>query len=523
MLKLGVPAGMAAALLLACVTQAIAAGAPAHPAPAGPLLDAARGQQHERAVQLIAAHANPNQAGPDGATPLLWAVHYGDADLVRRLLKAGAKAGAANTFGATPMSEAAERADAEIIKLLLAAGANVESPNSEGQTALMTVARTSRVDAAQVLLAKGAKIDAREQWRGQTALMWAAAQSQPEMVRFLVSRGADVNARSTVREWPRQVTAEPRPQNRPEGGFTPLLLAAREGCTECARALVEGKANLDLADPDNISPLLMATLNARFDVAAYLVKAGANVNKWDTWGRAPLYSAIDYNTTPRGGRPDRPSLDKTTALEVAEMLLVAGANPNMQLKLFPPYRSLGQDRGGDSMLTVGTTPLIRAAKAGDTPAVDLLLKHGASPNLPNMLRITPIMAAAGIGSTTIDIRGRFRNEDQCIATARLLVKAGGDVNAPRDNGQTALHGAALWGWNAMVQFLADSGADLRAADREGITALDIATGKAGSTGRGSLAAPEAHKETAALLQKLIAAKGPATAGDPPAAARQGAG
>jgi len=517
-------ANLAAALLLASVVQASAASAPADSTPAATLLDAARGQQHDRAVQLIAGRANPNQTGPDGSTPLLWAVHNGDADLVKRLLKAGAKAKAANGFGATPMSEAAERADAEIIALLLAAGADVESPNREGQTALMTVARTSRVDAAELLLAKGAKIDAREQWRGQTALMWAAAQSQPEMVRFLVSKGADVNARSTVREWARQVTAEPRPQNRPQGGLTPLLLAAREGCAECARALVEGKADINLADPDNITPLLMATLNARFDTAAYLVKAGANVNKWDTWGRAPLYSAIDYNTTPRGGRPDRPSMDKTTALDVAEMLLKAGANPNMQLKLFPPYRSLGQDRGGDSMLTVGTTPLIRAAKAGDVPAVQLLLAHGALPNLPNTLRITPVMAAAGMGSTTIDTRARFRNEAQCIEAARLLVKAGADVNAPRDNGQTALHGAALWGWNAMVQFLADSGANLRAADREGITALDIASGKSGTTGRGGIAPPETHKETAALLQKLMDAKPASTAGDRPvAAARQGAG
>ena len=524
MIKQSISAGMAAAaLLIACAAQAATAPTPAHKAPSTALLDAAQGQQHDRAVQLVAAHANPNQAGPDGATPLLWAVHYGDADLVKRLLKAGAKATAANDFGATPMSEAAERADAEIIKLLLAAGASAESPNREGQTALMTVARTSRIDAAEALLAKGAKIDAREQWRGQTALMWAAAQSQPDMVRFLVAHGADVNARSTVRDWARQVTAEPRPQNRPQGGLTALLLAAREGCTDCARALVEGKADINLADPDNITPLLMATLNARFDAAAYLVKAGANVNKWDTWGRAPLYSAIDYNTTPRGGRPDRPSMDKTTALEVAALLLDAGANPNMQLKLFPPYRSLGQDRGGDSMLTVGTTPLIRAAKAGDVPAVQLLLKHGASPDQPNSLRITPIMAAAGIGSTTIDIRGRFRNEALCIEAAKLLVKAGGNVNAVRDNGQTALHGAALWGWNAMVQYLADTGANLRMADKDGITALDIASGKSGGTGRVGISAAEAHKDTAALLQKLMDAKPASTAGDLPPATRQGAG
>ena len=54
----------------------------------------------------------------------------------------------------------------------------------------------------------------------------------------------------------------------------------------------------------------------------------------------------------------------------------------MQLKLFPPYRSLRDDRGADSMLTVGTTPLLRAAKAGDVPAMQLLLAHGANVDLP---------------------------------------------------------------------------------------------------------------------------------------------
>ena len=207
---------------------------------------------------------------------------------------------------------------------------------------------------------------------------------------------------------------------------------------------------------------------------------------------------------PRGGRPDRPSSDQTTGLEVIEMLLKAGANPNMQLKLFPPYRSLGQDRGGDSMLTVGTTPLIRAAKAGDNGAAKLLLQHGALPNLPNSIGITPLMAAAGIGSTTIDIRARFRNEEQCVDTGKLLVAGGANVNAANENGQTALHGAALWGWTAFTQFLADSGANLQAADRNGMKPLDIALGKVGGTGRVGLSAPEPHPETAALLQKLTA-------------------
>ncbi len=469
------------------------------------LVDSVRAGNRDAAIALLEQHGDVNDRMADGTTALHWAVHNGDADLVKRLIKAGAKVSVANDYGATPMSEAAERADAHILEMLLKAGANVESPNPLGQTALMTVARTNHVDAAKLLLAHHANVNAKEQWRGQTALMWAAAQSQPEMVKLLVSHGADVNARSSIREWERKVTAEPRPQNRPVGGLTALLLAAREGCAACAAALVRGKAEINLGDPDNISPLLMATLNGRFDAAAYLVKAGANPNKWDTWGRAPLYSTVDYNTTPRGGRPDRPSSDRTTALDVEEMLLKAGANPNMQLKLFPPYRSLGQDRGGDGMLTVGTTPLIRAAKAGDSASIQLLLAHGAMPDLPNSQGITPLMAAAGVGSTTIDTRGRFRNEQQCIDSAKRLLAAGANINAQRDNGQTSVHGAALWGWNTFVQFLADNGANLQVADHDGIKALDVALGKVGVTGRIGIATPEPHRDTAALLQKLTAA------------------
>jgi uncharacterized protein len=471
------------------------------------LLDAVRAQDAAATARLLAEGApGVSSRASDGTTALHWAAHWGDVALVERLLKAGADARAVNDYGATPMSEAAERGDARLIRALLKAGADVESPNPEGQTALMTVARTGNVEAAQVLLKAGAKVDTREQWRGQTALMWAAAQGQPEMVRLLLQRGADPDARSEIRQWPRKVSAEPRPQNRPNGGLTPLLLAAREGCAACATELLKGGATIDLPDPDNISPLLMAVLNARFDTAKVLIDAGANVDKWDTWGRAPLYSAVDYNTTPRGGRPDRPSSDRTTALEVTELLLRKGANPNMQLKLFPPYRSLGQDRGGDSMLTVGTTPLIRAAKAGDFESVGLLLQYKALPDLPNSLGITPFMAAAGVGSTTIDTRARFRDEARSIETAKLLLAAGADVDAARDNGQTALHGAALWGWNGFVQFLADGGAKLDVKDRAGATALDIAMGKAGSTGRAGVAGAEAHPETAALLRKLLASR-----------------
>jgi ankyrin repeat protein len=441
----------------------------------------------------------------DGTTALHYAAHQGDVELAAQLIKAGADVNARNDYGSTPMQEAASRADAALLSLLLKSRADVESPNDEGETALMTVARTGNVEAAKVLLKAGAKVNATESWRGQTALMWAAAQGNPDMVRLLLKAGAKPNVMSFERDWPRKVTAEPRPQNRPPGGFTALLLAAREGCVSCAQALLEGHADINLTNPENITPLLMAVLNARFDVAKVLIAAGADVNRWDVWGRAPLYSVIDYNTTPRGGRPDRPAADEVAPLDIAQMLLERGANPNMQLKLFPPYRSLGQDRGGDSILTVGTTPLLRAAKACDADSAKLLLKRGALADLQNSLGATPLMVAAGIGWSSVDIRGRFRNEEQCIETAQVLVTAGANVDAVNGSGQTAVHGSAQLGWTRLVRFLRSKGARLDIQDARGTTPLDIAMGRAGTTGRAGVAGAEAHPETAAALRELLAA------------------
>ncbi len=407
-------------------------------------------------------------------------------------------------------------ANVHVIGRLLEAGADVDAGGREGETALMVVARTSNVDAARLLLEHGAEVDARERWRRQTALMYAAAQSQPEMIELLLAHGADPNARSAVNDWPRQVSAEKRRMYRPFGGLTPLLYAAREGCVECVRALVEGGADPDLGDPRNVTPLIVAIDNLHFDTAAYLVDAGASLHMWDWWGRSPLYAAVDMHTLPQGGRPDRRSRSETTSLELVERMLELGANPDLQLKLIPPYRSIVDDRGCDQMLTTGTTPLLRAAKTFDVAAMRLLIEHGADTELPNEDGITPLMAAAGYGSLECDIRGygggipHYETDDveeASIAALSVLIDAGAEVDARttggrRGAGQTALFGAAFWGWNAVVEHLVAHGARIDVADAEQRTPVDAALGKAGGHVRGSTI--EVYEDTAELLRDLCA-------------------
>lgn len=472
---------------------------------------------------LLAAQGEPsaaaapssdvNATGPDGATALLWAAHRGDVAEVKRLIALKADVSKANRYGATPMSEAAMQGETEVLAALLAAGADVNSPSPEGQTALMLVARTGNLPAAKLLLAHGAQADAREQFAGQTALIWAAAESQPQMVELLLEHHADPNLRSVVRDWQRKVTAEGRPKDMHRGGFTPLLYAARESCIECARILLAHGADINLPDPDGRTPLLLALVNFHWDFAKFLIGKGADVNAWDFWGESPLFVAVDLKTPIRSGRVDLPPLEATTGADIVALLLDKGADPNVQLKLRPPYRQAVADRLQAPIFTTGATPLIRAARGADIPTIRLLLSHGALADLPNINGVTPLLAAAGATRGLVTVDEHTLTEQEAIDTVRVLKEAGADVNAathdgipppagaPTQAGETALHTAAMRGWNELVKVLVGYGAKLDAqAVQAQLTPVDFALGRFQP---GFLETkPVPHPDTAALLKQL---------------------
>jgi ankyrin repeat protein len=527
---------------------AVALAGTAAAAPATSLLDATEAGDRATALALLAQGGDVNARGPDGSSALLWATYNGDLDLVKRLIAAGADVDAKNDFGAFALSEAAIAGSAPIVEALLDAGADVDAVNPEGETALMAVARAGNVEAARLLLRAGADANAIELWGRQSALMWAAAQGQPEMIKLLVASGADVDARGAVRNWERKVIKEPRPKDMNQGGFTPLLYAAREGCIECAKELVAGGAALDLPDPHRVTPLNMALLNLHFDLAAYLIETGADIEMWDLYGRTPLYLAADTNTLPvmgNGSMVVLPSMDTRTGLDIARVLLEKGANPNSQLKRRPPYRNVPQDRGGDAILSMGATPLLRAARAGDAPMAQLLLEHGALVDLPSNQGVTPLMAAAGVEYGLRVTRGRNRTDEGVLATMQLLLDAGADIEArmltePKGDSaahllvieqrlsdysydyrgrqvpspravphRTALHGAAMKGFDSVVKFLTEHGADLYAKDANGRTPLDLAKGDYAEAFLRQAAEPQV--ETVKLLESLMAAH-PTTGG-----------
>jgi len=452
---------------------------------------------------------------PDGTTALHRAALAGDLRKMKLSIEAGARVDAANRYGVTPLSLAAANGDAPAIRLLIEAGAKANAARPGGETPLMSAALTGKADAVQVLLEHGANPNAREDWHGQTAIMWAAAENHAQVVAILAAHGADVNARSKVLEKPKLEIVDSRTDKNglslqvlqttfPRGGFTPLLFACRQGSYQAAEALLAAGAAPNVADPDGIPPISLAIRNGHYDLAALLLEMGANVNGADDAGRTPLYIAVEMHSLDwlPNQPPPKPS-GKLNSIDLIELLLEKGANPNAQLRATPPpWKEAPPIQNAFTGVTgPGTTPFVRAAKNGDLPVMRLLLSKGADPNLATRNGTTALMAVVGgLGRKDLaELRIAPEEEDNAIAAIGLCMERGARLNAADDLGQTPLHGAAMIGASRVARFLVERGAETGARNRLGFTPVDEALrGIPNLDG----VPGEPHTETAELLRKL---------------------
>lgn len=299
----------------------------------------------------------------------------------------------------------------------------------------------------------------------------------------------------------------------------------------------------------------MAVINGYYELAARLLDLGADPNVPDP--RGSVLHALAFMRRPGSGSPPLPTGSVDT-LELAKNLLAHGANPNARIA----WREIVFDRdlaatrlppnipvGRNFLSFIGGTPFYVAAKHGDVALMRLLIASGADPKMPTVQGVTPLMAAAGLGFWDGESPGPLTGvpEAEAVEALKMTFELGNDVNAvaefggpalegdgatllrrhpfnlekydgPHDapldvmppkvalgdmrwTGSTALHGAAMRGSNALVQFLVDHGAKIDAKNTLGWTPLMCAEGVFVAN------TEKDWPETVELLRKLMKERG----------------
>jgi uncharacterized protein len=449
---------------------------------------------------------DPNEAEADGTTALHWAVQMNRLDIVQTLISAGAKVDVKNRFGATPLMLAAINGNSSITEQLLTAGANPRAQVPQTGTVLMAAARTGNPDVIKALLAAGAGVNKLDSFTGQTALMWAAAEGHHDAVQALLAGGADIRAQSSGKN-----TALFYAVRKGDIGSVDALLAAGADVNE--RTLAEDTPNCDMyckqypagtkISPLGDSMLVIAILNAHFELADFLLTKGADPNAAGThW--APLHALERIRNYEETQYPAPAVTGKLDSLELAKRLLAHGADPRARATTITVARA---DGAGDQNYEElkGATPFFLAAKGADIPMMRLLLSNQADFTTPIEDKTTPLMIAAGIGC----VPGQWIEPERDVLEAvKLLVEElKADVNTVNNRGETALHGAVCRGADSVVQYLAAQGAKLDVKDKEGQTPLDVATN--GITRPIRIGGPDIilfkfPVHTASLLKQLMA-------------------
>lgn len=506
---------------------------------------------------LLRAGANPKVTSRTGSTPLWLASINGDAAVLEVLIEAGADPNEPLPLGRTPLMVASRTGKLDAMKVLIDAGADLNAKETErGTTAMMWAADQGHDAAIQLLIDRGADINARSNPapRGRGPALGKANDPRAAVARNVAalkarepSPGLDElraleadgnNAAGRAGAAGRGGAAGRRGGGGRAGGAAPggddqddaaaaagiglrlreapadggqltaLIYAARSNDLDSVKTLLAAGADVNQQSGYGWSPLLVATQNRYYQLAAYLLEQGADPNLPNNGGWVPLYLATDNRNIENGDYPVRkPDMDH---LEFITLLLDKGANVNHRVKDSTETRTVFTNQWLDEN---GATAFLRASQSGDLELMKLLLARGADPTIPTVLGVTALQVAAGIG--WVEGVTYEWSREATFEAVKLLLDLGLDPNKQADTGRVALHGAAHKGRADVIQALADRGArldvrdygntDHRGSKLAGVTFLpvDYADGLV----RVGVQSAIAHEEAGLLLRKLMTAQG----------------
>jgi uncharacterized protein len=209
---------------------------------------------------LLAGWAVASSAQPSVASNLADAAARGNLDQVLRLIAAGASIEQRDANGRTPVLAATAGNHLDVVRALIARGADVNAQDHQQDSAFLLAGAQGYTEIVRATLAAGANLKSTNRYGG-TALIPACHHGHVETVRLLLTTPIDVDHVNHL-------------------GWTALLEAVILGDgaaahAEIVRLLIAGKANVNLADKDGVTPLAHARQNRQRGVAAMLAAAGA--------------------------------------------------------------------------------------------------------------------------------------------------------------------------------------------------------------------------------------------------------
>ncbi|CAF3681618.1 unnamed protein product [Rotaria sordida] len=476
-----------------CVKLLVQAGADLELAPSGPLaltmnlcgqtplFCAAKEGRTDIVKYLLDRGANPRVQNHYGVSTLWIPSQKGMLQVVELLLDAGAETHIApfgnladelNITGWTPLYAAMKSRKFDVVKLLLKRGADSNAVTKLGSTPFLLASEICDLDVIEACVEADADLDFAPSGpdadnlniTGQTALFMATLKDRVDVVKFLIEKRAQVNV-----------------QNR--YGVSPLLLCAESGNQELVQALIEAGANVNIAPQGELAeenflagqtPLFGAAKKGHVEICEYLIKNGADINAITMTGATPLYTATeeghldavillirhgaDVNQSPKGQIARDLHIENQTPLLIACMrnhegiiryLIESGANVNVTSER-------------------GSSPFLAICQHNNVELARLLIRHGARHDVEakNLYdgKINGLIVAAESGSFDI---------------LRLLVDAGLDVNYKiagkgETAGRTPLFCACAKGFQNIVEYLVDRGADVNGTENSGLSCLHIA-------------------------------------------------
>jgi len=352
----------------------------------------------------------------------------------------GALALSALMHAASPAAsvvDAAMHGNRDAVRALLKDGADVNTATGDGMTALHYAVVRHDVDLAKMLLYAGANVKATTRIGGYTPLLIASREGDAPMIDALLGAGADANTATT-------------------NGTTALMFASASGRVDAVGSLVARGANVNAAEPvKGETALTFAAANGRADVIRELTAHGADVSvrtKVQDLSELAKEEQLRF-LAERGGQQGQAGQPGAARGRGAEPAAAAPGNAAAK----PEDKPVGAS--GNASATPAEANG-RAARGRVDPTKQV-------PGLERQYSYTELIGHWG-GLSPLHLAARQGQ----LEAVKALLTAGADINQPSAGDRvTPMLIASINGQYDVARYLLDAGADPNLAQDNGVTPL----------------------------------------------------